>query len=365
MDRMPNDWMNDLPPVEIHVRSARQLTRRSAKLPALSLNSPKAISPSRFWSFLRSPDGKGLRIETKSLLMSVSVHTVLLIALAFLVSPSRMTRSAQSLFGAFNTDLESMNLVEFEMVQVRLENQLALAESQAFDRNSLDLTLSKPSFELLPTESKPKRDDRNNAFDASNAQGGWRYEYQGDSDTSVTGWCLMALMSARSASIEIPEATLRRVGAFLNSVDSANGSRYSYKPNMPPTPAMTAEGLLCRMYLGWPRDSKALNLGIKELSANYLFRGPDRSYYYWYYATQVMHHAGGKDWETWNEAMKPQLLTMQIKEGNETGSWDPADAMFDRVAGRLYATCMVLYCLEVYYRHMPIYESPWYRSGDN
>ena len=36
-----------------------------------------------------------------------------------------------------------------------------------------------------------------------------------------------------------------------------------------------------------------------------------------------------------------------------------ADAMFDRVAGRLYATCMVLYCLEVYYRHMPIYESPW------
>ena len=169
----------------------------------------------------------------------------------------------------------------------------------------------------------------------------------------------MALMSARSASIEIPETALRRVGAFLNSVDSANGSRYSYKPNMPPTPAMTAEGLLCRMYLGWPRDSKALNLGIKELLANYLFRGPDRSYYYWYYATQVMHHAGGKDWEAWNEAMKPQLLTMQVKEGNETGSWDPADAMFDRVAGRLYATCMVLYCLEVYYRHMPIYESPW------
>ena len=196
-------------------------------------------------------------------------------------------------------------------------------------------------------------------LNAQGPLGGWRYEYKGDSDTSVTGWCLMALVSARSASIEVPETSFKRIQAFLNSVAMDNGSKYSYVKGRPPTPSMTAEGLLCRMYLGWPRETKALNLGIKELSNNYLFNGTTGSFYYWYYGTQVMHHAGGKDWENWNNAMKPQLMAMQVASGNEVGSWSPAGARFDSVAGRLYSTCMALYCLEIYYRHLPIYDTPW------
>jgi hypothetical protein len=195
---------------------------------------------------------------------------------------------------------------------------------------------------------------------AQGKEGGWRYEYQGDSDTSVTGWCLMALMSARSASVDIPEPTLRRVNSFLNTVDSENGALYGYVPRMPATPAMTAEGLLCRMYLGWAREHKGVNAGLRELSSKYKFVGQDRSYYYWYYATQVMHHAGGKDWEEWNQAMKPQLLSLQIPTSSpDGGSWEPGQARFDRLPGRLFSTCMALYCLEVYYRHLPIYQSPW------
>jgi len=92
--------------------------------------------------------------------------------------------------------------------------------------------------------------------------------------------------------------------------------------------------LLCRMYLGWPRETKAINYGINELASKYPIRGSDRSHYYWYYATQVMHHAGGKEWEAWNQAMKPQLLASQVSAGNEAGDWDPAEALFDRVGGR-------------------------------
>ena len=122
---------------------------------------------------------------------------------------------------------------------------------------------------------------------------------------------------------------------------------------------MTAEALLCRMYLGWPRETKALNLGIKGLSTNFPFNGTTGSYYYWYYGTQVMHHAGGKDWENWNDAMKPQLMAMQVANGDDMGSWGPAGARFDSIAGRLNSTCMALYCLEIYYRHLPIYDTPW------
>jgi hypothetical protein len=41
------------------------------------------------------------------------------------------------------------------------------------------------------------------------------------------------------------------------------------------------------------------------------------------------------------------------------GSWEPAGAIPDRWsahAGRLYVTTMNLLNLEVYYRHLPIYE---------
>jgi hypothetical protein len=83
-----------------------------------------------------------------------------------------------------------------------------------------------------------------------------------------------------------------------------------------------------------------------------------QSYYYWYYATQVMHHVGGAAWEEWNTAMREQLPAVQVQAGPETGSWPPGGRMHDQMGGRLYATCMAVYCLEVYYRHLPIYESP-------
>jgi hypothetical protein len=192
---------------------------------------------------------------------------------------------------------------------------------------------------------------------AQGGDGGWRYEFQGDSDTSVTGWCLMALISARSASISVPDKAFVRVNRFIDMVNSDNGARYSYKPGLPATQAMTAEGLLCRIYLGWDRENKSLQRGSNELLQNHLIGTSNRPLYYWYYATQVMHHLGGEKWATWNASMKPVLLNSQVVDGPEPGSWDPADTVFDRQAARLYATCMSIYCLEVYYRHLPIYNS--------
>ena len=72
-----------------------------------------------------------------------------------------------------------------------------------------------------------------------------------------------------------------------------------------------------------------------------------------------MFHMGGDYWERWNQALNPILTRSQIKEGSNAGSWDPAGAIPDRWsahAGRLYITTMNLLNLEVYYRHLPIYE---------
>jgi hypothetical protein len=77
--------------------------------------------------------------------------------------------------------------------------------------------------------------------------------------------------------------------------------------------------------------------------------------YYYYYATQVLHHMEGMDWDLWNHYMREHLLRTQIKEGHATGSWDAEGADWGARGGRLYSTSLALMTLQVYYRHLPMY----------
>lgn len=195
----------------------------------------------------------------------------------------------------------------------------------------------------------------NFAQEAQAPQGGWRYQPRQDSDTSVTGWFVMALESGRAAGLEVSESKLREVSYFLDSVQHYDGAAYSYQPQRPPSKAMTAEGMLCRQYLGWMRSSEAMARCVNSLSGEHIFKLEEYDYYYWYYATQVLHHYGGTPWRMWNERMREDLPAAQVKIGSEEGSWAPQRAPWGGQGGRLYTTCMAIYCLEVYYRHMPIY----------
>jgi len=183
--------------------------------------------------------------------------------------------------------------------------------------------------------------------------GGWRYRRGEAGDTSVVGWQVMALQSARSGSIRVSRNALRGAGYFLDSVQVSNGAEYKYLPGRgdSATPTMTAVGLLCRMYLGWKHDNSILKRGVAGLAA----RGPHREdMYYNYYATQVLHHWGGKEWNRWNKVMREGLIRMQIEDGLAAGSW-PVMGPHSGAGGQLYQTTLCLLTLEVYYRHLPMY----------
>jgi hypothetical protein len=188
--------------------------------------------------------------------------------------------------------------------------------------------------------------------------GGWRYRPQFESDTSVSGWQLMALKSGEMAGLNVPKDAYTGVSHWLDSVQSKSAAgQFSYHPTKEVSPAMSAEGLLMRQYLGAKRDDAQLIAG-----ANYLrTRLPDfgqRDAYYWYYATQVMFHMQGDHWNEWNNSLRDLLVTTQSKEGSVSGSWDPSRPSPDKWAnggGRHYLTCLNLLMLEVYYRHLPLY----------
>ncbi len=206
-------------------------------------------------------------------------------------------------------------------------------------------------------------------------RGGWRYSAQYGSDMSVTGWAMMALKSGQLANLDVPEKCFTGIRRWLDKCQGSGSEPhlYRYNPYAPnteeqrhgrtPNKTMTSVGLLLRLYLDWRRDNEHMINGAKHLSENLpaigSSRNPQRDTYYWYYATQVMFHMGGDYWKAWNGRLHPLLVNTQIKRGSMAGSWDPRNPVPDRWAphaGRLYVTTINLLSLEVYYRHLPLYE---------
>jgi hypothetical protein len=183
--------------------------------------------------------------------------------------------------------------------------------------------------------------------------GGWGYTHGTGNDCSVAGWQIMAMKSARMAYLDVPNEAFKKAFLFLDSVQADGGAHYGYRsPGR--GPGTTAVGLLCRMYMGWNRDNPALERGIETLAE----LGPARNNMYFnYYATQVMfQYTEGKGpvWERWNTTLRDYLIEHQATAGHEVGSWNECAYLMQ--GGRLYVTCLSAMCLEVYYRHMPIYQ---------
>lgn len=187
-------------------------------------------------------------------------------------------------------------------------------------------------------------------------EGGWRYQPRERGDTSVVGWQIMALKSAQMAGLNVPQATLDKTRDWLNkSRYGQEGSDFAYQPGGGGTPAMTAEGLLCMEYLGGKRGEPQLMRTVDRVLERVPKKDQDSSYF-WYYGTQAMFHMQGEAWQKWNAAMSETLLTAQVVDGPHRGTWDPRDEWEQR-GGRIYSTSLRLLMLEVYFRHLPLYQS--------
>lgn len=191
--------------------------------------------------------------------------------------------------------------------------------------------------------------------------GGWRYSPGQEGDMSVTGWVILAVRSAQLAGLMVLKEPLERAERFVDTCgagpENAKMSRYGYQPGQPEKLALTAVGLLTREYLGWSRDEPALAAGCQYLMENL----PPESgtnlgaIYYYYYATQALHHMEGPNFDLWNQRMREHLIRTQEKSGHATGSWSPKGTDWGARGGRLYSTSMALITLQVYYRHLPMY----------
>ncbi|NQU20740.1 MAG: hypothetical protein HQ567_05605 [Candidatus Nealsonbacteria bacterium] len=251
---------------------------------------------------------------------------------------------------------------------------IALCEAYGMTRDPKLREPARKAVEFIVKTQHPQR-------------GGWRYALDDngkstETDTSVTGWMLMALKSAQMADLDVPQETLDGIGRWLDTARfSPKQGQYVYNPYADPdnvdqrhgresSLAMTGEAMLMRMYMGHRRDDPQLIAGADHLKKNLPEVGtpnrPTRNCYYWYYATQAMFQMQDEYWTVWNDRLREMSLASQVESGPPAGSWHPTRPVRDRwgpAGGRHYVTALHLLMLEVYYRHLPLFQELRGSSG--
>ncbi|MFC1672393.1 hypothetical protein ACFL01_04590, partial [Planctomycetota bacterium] len=184
-------------------------------------------------------------------------------------------------------------------------------------------------------------------------------------DTSVSGWQLMALKSAKIGSLHVPQENIERTKRWLEIAGGGNyrgdfcytvmgtdpTKEYNIKPG---SIRMRAVGCLGYYFFGMatPQDDIMRNSGevfMKNLPS-WDASGKGVDLYYWYYATLVNFQTDGKYWSAWNVAMKDALLKNQQVGGHADGSWAPVDTYSSRWS-RPGITALSTLCMEVYTRY--------------
>jgi len=211
-----------------------------------------------------------------------------------------------------------------------------------------------------PTLREPAQRAINYAVAYQHDAGGFKYEPRLVGDLSVTTWFLRAFKSAELAGLHVPPTTIRKIGHFVDSVATPDGSGYCYmkEPPQPPRLTMTASGVLCRQELNTDLRPAAVARAFDSLRQ----QPPQASYkqiYYYYHATPVLYNFGGKPWDDWNAKMRDLLVDTQDKgttlgRGHRKGSWFIEGDTMAKALGRMGYTAMAVMTLEVYYRYQPL-----------
>lgn len=169
--------------------------------------------------------------------------------------------------------------------------------------------------------------------------------------TSVLGWQVMAMESARRAGVKTSNITFDAARRWLDSVAAAGApGRYAYQRGQAASPAMTAEAMFVQQLLG-----RGAGEARMEDSARFILEEMPRwrdgaPTHSWYYATLALFQHQGEAWTRWNDALVPELLAHQHTDGELAGSWEPQDR-WSKLCGRVHQTAVCTLSLEVYYRY--------------
>jgi len=174
----------------------------------------------------------------------------------------------------------------------------------------------------------------------------WRYGPKAkDQDTSVSGACLVALLAARNAGIEVPDANIDAALQYFEKATLEDGTTM-YTLGMGGgmgVESLARSSISSLVYaLARRKDSRAHAATVDFLTENLESKLGGWPWYTRYYMAQALFQGDFEAWQKWNE-INTEYLEEQVKEDGS-------------IAGDVYSTGMALLSMALNYRFLPIYE---------
>ena len=199
--------------------------------------------------------------------------------------------------------------------------------------------------EALPKAIKVILDAQNVKKSKYN-DGGWRYTPDtSESDTSCSGWALMALRSARLNGAQVPKSAIERAVQYMHRHHHKEKGCFGYQNAV----TLSGAGILCLELCGKHEDPDSLS-AAKFLMSVYREKLPNEGYAYYglYYASQGLFQIGGENWKEFSEWMYDTYLPRQ----RSSGAWPEHGGEKTEP----YATAMTILAFAVPFRQLPVYQ---------
>ena len=246
---------------------------------------------------------------------------------------------------------------------------MALAEAYAMTN---DPDLKQPSQKglniIMERQAKDGKGDSGGGL-------GWNYKeaQPNRNDSSVTGWCVMALKSGLAGGLNVGSSMEGAKNWLDKTWKAANPEwqkltdPYTATSNFPYTWDATTDkvsdalnrypmGALCAVFLGHHSGDIMLDSMINSIMKEQFVTSYPTNTYYMYYNTLAVFQAGGPHWEKWNGTVRDVIVNAQRKgDGCFDGSWDFEGTKFHgSETGRVLSTAYCCLSLEVYYRYKQV-----------
>lgn len=230
-------------------------------------------------------------------------------------------------------------------------------------------------------------------LNAQNPGSGWRYGIQPKrNDTSVTGWMVLALKSAKLAgatpsltkcyddaekwfeTVTVDVNGYPKTGYNMPGSDCARLRDAIEFDNHPSMDAIYGMSMLF-MEKKDPSDRTLRSHGRAMLEDTPVWEQNKIDVYYWYYASLMLYQMDESMWDRWHPKMVSALANSQrglraeergesAETLDEHGSWDPVGA-WGAAGGRVYATAMGCLTLQTYRRYQKKEFAKHGKSGSN
>jgi len=218
---------------------------------------------------------------------------------------------------------------------------LALSEMWGMTKNRDDNEIIRNALEACVKVILRSQDPR----------GSWTYlPKPAGGDTSITIMQLVALASARQAGILVPDETIDRGVAYLESCQSPDNGGFAYTPKNPRgTTYACSAGSTYVLHLCGQRNTDMLKAGVDYMKSwpEQVFTGGNPYYYYvHYYGLQAIVQDSDDAYAEWYPRIRDAMLKRQRKDG----SWHGGQG------GLPQSTAMAILTLGTPHRFLPIYQ---------